>query len=183
MNYAILIAGQLDELRYVPNVANPTPETVAAFAAANGYKVLTRTDPPNPYYTESYTETDTEITNEWEPWELADAQADAAARVHADFKAAINAEVTLPCPALGEGCHVVCNLNQMLNILGDLEGADTFGDAEGHQHAVTPELVEAVRAVYAAHRNAIYAARKTAEDAISACTTVDEVWEIVTPEN
>lgn len=180
--YAKLIDGQPRFLRGAHNIANATEAQLAEYAAAHGYKPATITNSPGLYYSQTWEETEDRVQNTWTAWDLDDAKAAARVRINDEFTATLNTPAVIPCPALGETCHVLCDLNQMLNILGDLEGADTYEDADGHRHENTEELREAVRSCYVTYRNSLYSARKAKEDAVAAAEDVDELEAIINGE-
>lgn len=96
--YAKLIKGKLFELRFVPQIANPTPEMLAAYAAANGYKTYVQLQQPEGYHHHSYHETAQQIKDVWTPYTDAEMAPILSAEAHAylaetDWVAAKLAEV------------------------------------------------------------------------------------------
>lgn len=68
--YAKLINGQLETLRNVPHISNPTEEMVKEYAEANGYKSYLRVPMPadGGYYHHGYKETKAQIKDVWTPY-------------------------------------------------------------------------------------------------------------------
>ncbi len=75
MTYAKIEGGKLRVLRGVPNVSNPKPETLTAYAAAHGYKPYYPSPAPEDggYYHHGYRETAKQIRDVYTP--LSDVEA------------------------------------------------------------------------------------------------------------
>lgn len=75
MTYATLEGGKLRVLRGVPNVSNPKPATLAAYAAAHGYKPYQPTPAPEDggHYHHGYAETEGGIEDVYTPYTAAEA--------------------------------------------------------------------------------------------------------------
>lgn len=96
--YAKLKNGQLDTLRYIPGVANPTDEMWKTYAEAQGYKKYVRAAQPEGYCHHSYKETAKQITDVWTPYTDSEMVPIRAAELHqklteTDYIAAKLAEV------------------------------------------------------------------------------------------
>lgn len=72
--FAKLIDGRLQMMGRVPNVVNATEETREQHARENGFKEYLHTSQPSRFYVQSYTESDTLITDEWTPCDLEQAK-------------------------------------------------------------------------------------------------------------
>ncbi len=79
--YAKIIDGRLQYMGRVPNVVNATEETREHYARENGFKEYLHTTQPSRFYVQSYTESDTLITDEWTPCDLEQAKQSALEEV------------------------------------------------------------------------------------------------------
>ena len=170
--YAKLEAGALRMMERVPNISNPTEAQRAAYAAANGYKELRRTEKPGRYYAQGWHETAKLITETWTAWELATAKKDALQTVQARLDAVLDARATVPCEGFPAG--IVYDRNALINAGGLAEG-DTFIDAADGLHTLTAADVETITTALKAHRQGLYAQATQSRTAIAAAQTVDEL--------
>lgn len=178
--YAKLEAGTLRVMERVPNISNPTETQRAAYAAANGYKELRRTDKPGMYYWQGWHETAKLITETWAAWELDAAKADALAGLQRRRDAAMNG-VVIPCEGLPAGIAYNAEALTMANSLvilsgqGQLPPGTTWTDAADVAHPLTPELLAAIVAAMLAHINGVQARFAAPRDAVNAAESVDAV--------
>ena len=183
--YAKLEAGALRTMGRVPNISNATEQQRAAYAAEHGFKELVEVERPGIFHTVgSYTETDTTITEVWEPWDLEDAKK-AALENHIqpcrDAAMFGDGGVVIPCSALPNGvlfnaeAHNMVNSLMLLNTQGALPEDAEWTDAADVAHAVTPELIAALVAAMMGHIQAVQAKYKPARDAVNAAEDVDAV--------
>lgn len=183
--YAKLEQGALRMMERVPNISNPTEAQVSAYAAAHGFKELVEVERPGIFYTVgSYTETDTTITEVWEPWDLEDAKK-AALENHIqplrDTAMFGTGGVVIPCSALPNGvlfneeAHNMVNSLMLLQAQGALPEDAEWTDAADVAHAVTPELIAALVAAMMGHIQEVQARFKPARDAVNAAQDVDAV--------
>lgn len=68
--YAKLEQGALRVMGRVPNISNATEQQRAEYAAAHGFKELIKNNIPGRYYSLSYLEDETTITEQWLPQDL-----------------------------------------------------------------------------------------------------------------
>ena len=171
-------------LERVPNVSNPSDETVAAYAAAHGFKELVETPAPGRYYRKGYAETDAAITETWTAWELDEAKKDA---LEGELQSRRNAAmfgdggVVIECSALPNGvlfnaeAHNMVNSLMLLQAQGALPEDAEWTDAADVAHAVTPTLIAALVAAMMGHIQAVQARFKPARDAVNEAEDVDAV--------
>ena len=170
--YAKLNEGALRMMERVPNISNPTDAQRAAYAAANGYKELRRTEKPGRYYTQGWHETAKLITETWTAWELDAAKKDALQTVQARLDAVLDARATIPCRGFPAG--IVYDRNALINASG-LAAGDAFIDAADGLHTLTAENVEAITTALKAHRQGLYAQATKNRAAIDTAQTVDDL--------
>ena len=170
--YAKLEAGALRMMERVPNVINPTDTQRADYAAAHGFKELSRTEKPGRYYAQGWHETAKLITETWTAWELGEAKKDALQTVQARLDASLDARATIPCEGFPAG--IVYDRNALINV-GGLAAGDTFIDAADGLHTLTAADVETITTALKAHRQGLYAQATQSRTAIAAAQTVDEL--------
>lgn len=141
--YARLVEGELDVLLYVPGWSNPTEDVVRSYASDNGYRELVRVERPGPYYNHGWHTTVKRLLDEWTPWDMADARADALRRVQAGLDAAVDTRRTVPCPGFDAG--IVYDRNALINAMG-LEAGDAFIDAADGLHTLSAEDIANIKA-------------------------------------
>lgn len=177
--------GQLDVLRYIPQVSNPKEEIWDAYAAEHGYKPLLRTNSPNPYYTSYYKETDTVIEIVWTPWDLQKAQEAALATVQAELDSARQQRVTLPCEGLPNG--IFCDPDARMMATGlvamgaNVPAGMTWTDAADEVHELTPELLGAISTALVGYLLGIQHTADGKRKLIKEATNVDDVWAVISP--
>lgn len=160
----------------VPNVSNPTDAQRAAYAAANGYKELRRTEKPGRYYAQGWHETAKLITETWTAWELEDAKKDALETVQSRLDAVLDARATVPCDGFPNG--IVYDRNALINASG-LAAGDVFIDAADGLHTLTAADVEAITAALKGKRQELYAATTQVRARIGQAEDVDAVEEAI----
>ena len=170
--YAKLEAGALRVMGRVPNISNPTERQRAEYAAAHGFKELVETPAPGRYYRKGYAETDTAITETWEPWELDAAKEDALRELQVRLDAELDARQTIPCEGFPTG--IVYDCNALINA-GGLAAGDAFIDAADGIHTLTAQDVAAITAALKEYRQGLYATTTHRRAAIAAAATVDEL--------
>ena len=170
--YAKLEAGALRVMGRVPNISNPTEAQRAEYAVAHGFKELVVWERPGRYYTERYTEDATSVTQDWMPWGLEDAKADALGTVQERLDAVLDARQTIPCEGFPAG--IVYDRNALINA-GGLAAGDTFIDAADGLHTLTAEDVENIAAALKGKRQELYAATTQVRVRIGQAEDVDAV--------
>lgn len=171
--YAKLEDGALRTMGRVPNISNPTAAQVAAYAAAHGFKELVAVERPGLYYTVgSYAETDTTITEVWEPWELGDAKADALKTVQDRLDNMLDVRQAISSERFPAG--IVYDRNALINASG-LAAGDSFIDAANGLHTLSEQDVAAITAALKEYRQSLYALATQQRAAIAAAATVDEL--------
>ena len=178
--YAKLESGALRMMGRVPNISNPTEAQAAAYAAAQGFKELVAVEQPGCYYRRRYAETDTTITEVWEPWELEEAKENALETVQGRRDAAMNG-VVIPCAGLPNGILYNTEAQTMAQglMLTAMQGGDiteeAWTDAADVEHAMSAELLSNIAAAMREHIRTTQAKYKPARDAVNAADDVDEV--------
>lgn len=157
----------------VPNVINPSDAQRAAYAAANGYKVLITTPQPGRYWRrDEYVETPNGIYEIWTTLELEYAKKDALERVQHALDTALDARAAIPCEGFPSG--IVYDRNALINV-GGLAAGDVFIDAADGLHSLTDADVAAITAALKEYRQSLYAHATAQRAEIAAATTVDEL--------
>ena len=170
--YAKLESGALRVMGRVPNISNPTEATVAAYAAAHGFKELVAVEQPGRYYRKGYAETDAAITETWTAWELDEAKKDALEGVQDRLDAVLDARQTIPCEGFTAG--IVYDRNALINAGGLAEG-DVFIDAADGTLTLDTQSVTAITAALKEYRQSLYAQATQRRAAIAAAEEVDEL--------
>ena len=171
-SYAKIEAGALQIMGRVPNISNPTEAQRAAYAAANGFKELRRTEKPGRYYAQGWHETAKLITETWTAWELGEAKKNALETVQARLDAVLDARATIPCTGFPAG--IVYDRNALINASG-LAAGDVFIDAVDGLHTLTAADVETITTALKAHRQGLYAQATQSRAAIDTAQTVDDL--------
>lgn len=184
--YAKLTAdGQLDLLRFIPNVANPKEDMWDAYAKKHGYKPYFAAPAPCPYYSKVYKETEEVIEDEWNPWELPKAQESALATVQMELDAARQQRVTVPCDGLPNG--IFCDPEARMMATGlvamgaHVPAGMTWTDAADEVHELTPELLGAISAAFVGYLLGIQHTADGKRKLINEATNVDDIWAVVAP--
>lgn len=172
--------GQLDVLKFIPHTANPSEARLAAYATENGYKPVSTISIPGIYYIETWEETDTEIHNVWIPQDLDIAKNDALNRVQQELTSKLNTPERLHCDSLG--FDIVYDNDAITNLLGGLQGIETFTDADDIEHPCTPELIAAVSATVINYRTSLYNIKRYRVELIKNAINVDAVETAITAE-
>lgn len=177
--------GQLETLARVPHVVNATADEMAAYAAANGYKELRRTEKPGRYYAQGWHETAKLITETWTAWELEEAKKDALETVQGRRDAAMfgadGKGVVIECAALPNGvlfnaeAHNMVNSLMLLDAKGAVPASAKWTDAADVAHPVTTELIAALGAAMMGHIQGVQDKYEPARDAVNAAEDVEAV--------
>lgn len=178
-------AGQLDLLRYIPNVSNPKEAIWDDYAKKHGYKPYLTTPAPCPYYSNSYKETDTAIETVWTPWDLQKAQEVALTSVQAELDSARQQRVTVPCAGLPNG--IFCDPDARMMATGlvamgaNIPAGMTWTDAADEVHELTPELLASISAALVGYLLGIQHIADGKRKLIKEATNVDDVWAVISP--
>lgn len=179
MDYAKLDNGSLHRLRQVPHVSNPTPETLAAYALAHGYKPLENTPSPGQYHTPTYADTGEAISQVWSPIDLESAKERAMDDVQQRLNNALSQRVAIPCSL---GFPIIYDRDALINVIG-MRAAGycaAYIDANDMTHTLDAAEVQEVCNALEAHRTALYATAQQTRAAVQQAGTTAEVEEILT---
>lgn len=170
--YAKFIDEKIKFLARVPYASHTTPDSLAAYAAAHGWKEYISTNPPNQYYTMTHRETAKRITETWVAMPLDDARALALYDVQHDLDLALATRAVIPCAGFTAG--IIYDEAAILNAMGMAAG-DGYIDAQDGLHELTTADVDAIKAALKQYRLGIYQAATAKRAAIAAATSVEEV--------
>ena len=184
--YAKLESGALRVMGRVPNISNPTEATVAAYAAAHGFKELVAVEQPGRYYSKGYAEGQDSIIETWTPIELDEAKKQALDTIQARRDAAMFGEpgtkgVVIECSALPNGvlfnaeAHNMVNSLMLLDAKGAVPASAKWTDAADVAHPVTSGLIDALVASMMEHIQGVQDKYEPARGAVNAAQDVDEV--------
>lgn len=174
--YAKFIDDNIKFLARVPNASYTTPEMLADYAAANGWKEYISTNPPNQFYTMTHKETAKRITETWEAMPLDDAKALALDKVQHDLDLALATRAVIPCASYPAG--IIYDEAALVNALG-LALGDMFIDAADNVHEMSTMGVDNVRGALKQYRQSLYAQAAEQRAAIAAATTVDDIAAVI----
>lgn len=169
--------GQLNVLRYIPHVACPSEERMAAYATEHGYKPASQYPAPGIYYTESWSETPDTIQNNWTPIQLEQAKEDALQRVQEKLTSTLSTRTIIDCPGFSAG--IIYDGDALTNASG-LEPGDNYIDAANNVTILTEEALKAIRVALKQYRLDLYAKATVTRALIDAAKNVDEVEAAIT---
>lgn len=156
----------------VPNVVNALEETRAKYALENGFKEYIHTSQPSRFYTQSYSEDESTITDVWTPIDLNDAKSRALEIVQGQLTQKLSERIIVTCEGFDNG--IVYDNDAITNALG-LEVGDTFIDAQDGLHELTQQNIDNIRAALKTHREGLYTLVTYRRGMINASTDVDQV--------
>lgn len=174
--YAKFIDDKIKFLARVPNASHTTPDTLAAYAAAHGWKEYIATNPPNSYYTMTHRETAKRITETWEAMPLDIVRPIALDAVQDALDKALTRRAVIPCNGFESG--IIYDEAALVNAMG-LAAGDMYIDAQDGMHELTADTVDAIKRALKQYRQGLYAAACGQRAIIAAATTVDEIAAVI----
>lgn len=178
MEYAKLDNGSLKRLRKVPHVSNPTAKTLAAYAAAHGYKAIQNTPSPGRYHTVSYTDAGEAIAEVWIPLDMEVVRSQATDEVQQKLNEALSRRTSIPCSL---GFPIIYDQDALINAVG-MRAAGycaTFIDANNITHTLNETEVQSVVSTLETYRTALYATSQQARVAIQQAETAADVEAVI----
>lgn len=178
--YAKLISPHnIDILKNIPYILNPSEESLMTYALENGYKELITSENQGTYYSKTYIEKGETIIETWEPWSLDSAKNDALSQVQNNLDNARNTRVTIPCDGIEAG--IFCDQDARLMATGlvamgtNIPEGMTWTDADDNVHNLTPELLAAISKAFVSYLLIAQHKADETRSLIKAATDVDMV--------
>lgn len=170
--YAKFIDDNIKFLARVPNASYTTPDSLADYAAKNGWKEYIATNAPNSYYTMTHKETAKRITETWEAMPLDMVRPIALDAVQDALDKALTRRAVIPCNGFDAG--IIYDEAALVNAMGMAAG-DMYIDAQDGMHTLTADMVDAIKRALKEYRQGLYATACGQRAAIAAATTVDDI--------